>query len=113
METSTAPQPVRRLLILSVVFLVISVVVAGFNAYVTIAAPLRSPYVPCVVGFDGQLANSAGQPVAHGNFQNTFMLYSQASGGNALCNELQTVEVTNGLYSVQLGSVNDLNPTDF
>lgn len=114
METSPQlPKYVRHLVFLSVIFLVASLVMSAFNAYTTFAAPLRSPFVPDKVGFEGQLANSAGQPVADGPYTITFRLYSVATGGTALWNETQSVNVSDGLYSVQLGSVNPLSPTEF
>lgn len=113
LEMTSSPRTARRLVLLSVVFFLTALILTGFNAYTTLAAPRQSPHVPSVVGFEGQLANAAGQPVADGNYTITFSLYSQAEAGTALWNETQNVAVADGLYSVQLGSETPLNPTHF
>ncbi len=65
--------------------------------------------VPNTIGFQGYLADSEGAPV-NGTVDMTFGLYSLESGGSVLWSETQTgVAVTNGVYSVTLGSVTPLN----
>jgi len=72
---------------------------AGFGAF---AAP------PSTLGYQGNLANSAGQPITN-DLNITFRLYDVPSGGTALWTELQTgVEVDGGNLSVELGSVTPL-----
>jgi len=113
MEQNAVPKAVRRLVIISSAFLVASVLISGFSAYATLAAPLQAPHVPDTVGFEGQLADSNGDPVTDGNYTITFKLYSLATGGSPVWNETQTVSVEDGLYSVQLGTVTDLDADDF
>jgi hypothetical protein len=112
-QITPVPKGVRRLLIISAAFLLASMAISGINAIVTLASPAQSPYVPSTVGFEGQLADANGDPVADGNYTITFSLYSVESGGTALWAEQQTVSVEDGLYSVQLGSVTALDPSDF
>jgi hypothetical protein len=120
MDTMAVPKSVRRLVTIAGVFLLVSLLLSGFNAYVTFAAPLfQQGYSgPTTIGFSGQLADSNGDPVQDGNYDITFRLYSQSTGGTALWTEVHNdVPVADGLYSVQLGSVNPganpLEPGDF
>jgi hypothetical protein len=60
--------------------------------------------VPQTINYQGYLTNSGGTPVT-GNTSMTFRLYNAASGGVALWTETQpTVSVSNGTFSVLLGS---------
>lgn len=114
MPTETlATKATRRLFLLIAFLLIISIAFAGFNAYVTFASPQQAAYTPSTVGFEGQLADSSGSPVTDGAYSVTFRLYSQASGGTALWTETQSVDVADGLYSVQLGTVTTLDADDF
>lgn len=115
MENTAIPRTLQRLLIIFGALLVISLLVSGFSAvYVTLAAPQRATYVPSTVGFEGQLADSQGTPVADGSYSITFSLYSAATGGSPIWSETQPgVQVKDGLYSVQLGSVVAFDADDF
>ena len=63
---------------------------------------------PATLGYQGNLANSAGQAIT-ANLSITFRLYDAPSGGNALWTEVQTaVDVDGGNLSVELGSVTPL-----
>lgn len=60
--------------------------------------------VPQTVSYQGYLANSGGTPVT-ASASMTFRLYTAASGGSALWTETQpTVNVSNGVFNVLLGS---------
>jgi hypothetical protein len=107
MENEVVHSGVRRLIFLAAALFIVSLIMTSFNAYVTLAAPPQVLSVPTLVGFEGQLANAAGQPVANGSYNITFSLYTASSGGTALWSETKSVTVTNGLYSVQLGSTNN------
>lgn len=113
MENTVIPNTLRRLLFIFGVLLTISLLASGANVYMTLAAPQRSVTVPNVVGLEGRLADSSGNPLANGDYQVTFSLYSQASGGTALWSEVQTVTTQSGLYSVQLGATTALQPSHF
>lgn len=115
MEPNQTPRIVRQMLIGSGVFLLATLVLTGFNAYVTFAAPERQVAgadQPSTIGFQGYLEEN-GSPVT-GTKSITFTLYDAATGGNSVWSETQgTVSVENGLYSVQLGSSTALDPDDF
>jgi len=60
--------------------------------------------VPQKINYQGYLTDSHGVPV-HGAISILFSIYDSPSGGTALWRETQNVQVTNGLYSVNLGDV--------
>jgi hypothetical protein len=55
------------------------------------------------IAYQGRLADPAGAPISTTTTIN-FRLYATAVGGSALWAEAQTVQVTNGLFNVLLGS---------
>jgi hypothetical protein len=68
---------------------------------------------PNLLNYQGVLKNSGGTPQT-GTFSLMFRLYDAASGGTLLWTETQpSVSVTNGLFSVLLGSVTALSPSNF
>ncbi len=62
------------------------------------------------ISYQGQLTNSAGNPL-NGTYNMVFKLYTASSGGTALWTESWTggnaVDVTDGLFHVLLGSLNN------
>ena len=60
--------------------------------------------VPGLINYQGKLTDSGGNPL-DGVFSMTFLLYSASSDGSSLWNETQSVSVTDGIYSIELGSV--------
>lgn len=64
---------------------------------------------PYKINYQGRLTNSSGVPVADGQYNMTFRLFSVASGGSSVWSAVHEttdrVTVTNGQFSVQLGSV--------
>ncbi len=64
--------------------------------------------IPRMLSYQGKLTDSLGVPVPDGNYQLTFRLYTQQTGGTPFWTEAQTVAVRNGLFSVLLGAVNPL-----
>jgi hypothetical protein len=79
--------------------------VGGTSQAVHAQAPMRMNY-------QGYLTTAGDEPVS-GNVAMTFSLYSAASGGAALWSEIQSVAVTDGIYSVVLGKGTPLNPSHF
>ena len=67
--------------------------------------------VPSVINYQGKLVNE-GAP-ADGTFTITFSLYDEAEGGSALWRETHSVQVTDGLFHVLLGSSEPLPVTLF
>jgi hypothetical protein len=65
--------------------------------------------IPQTMSYQGVLADADGNPVADGTVSLTFKLYEVATGGTALWEETQNVEVSNGIFNAILGSVNKLN----
>jgi hypothetical protein len=81
----------------------IAAVLGGWMAAPVSAAP------PEKITFQGRLTDAAGQPVT-GTVDLTFKLYD---GGGAVWSETQSVAVTGGGYSVQLGDVTPFGSLDF
>ncbi len=65
------------------------------------------------INYQGKLTDSAGVTVSDGNYSIVFSLYTQASGGVAVWTETDSVAVTNGLFSIMLGSTTALTSVDF
>ncbi|HEY4518656.1 MAG TPA: hypothetical protein VJG48_03500, partial [Candidatus Paceibacterota bacterium] len=64
------------------------------------------------INYQGKLTNSAGTTVSDGDYNIEFKIYTASTGGTLLWTETRTgtdkVTVTNGLFSVLLGSVTSL-----
>lgn len=73
--------------------------------------------VPGRVNLQGLLTDDTGTPVADGSYAMRFHLYDAEIGGAQLWNapngEQQSVTLANGVYNVQLGSVEPLNSVMF
>ncbi len=69
------------------------------------------------INYQGKLTNTSDVAVANGDYNMEFILYDAPSGGSTLWTETRTgankVTVTNGLFSVMLGSVTALTSVDF
>jgi hypothetical protein len=63
--------------------------------------------VPKLISYQGQLNNQSGVPV-NGNVGFVLSIYDIPTGGTALWTENQTIAVANGVFNVQLGTVNAL-----
>ena len=72
----------------------------GLVAGVVTAAPDR-------IAYQGELSDSGGAPI-NAALTMTFRLYNVASGGTELWSESQNVQVTNGVFNVELGAVTPL-----
>ncbi len=59
--------------------------------------------VPSFAQVEGVLLSAGGGPAADGNYNATFSLYGQQTGGSALWTEAGTVAVKAGQFSYQLG----------
>lgn len=68
--------------------------------------------VPNTINYQGVLTDSTGTPLS-GEVSIIFRLFDAESAGTELWNETQTVSVTGGTYSVQLGEVTPLGTLDF
>ncbi|MEO0020818.1 MAG: hypothetical protein ABIK48_01400 [candidate division WOR-3 bacterium] len=65
--------------------------------------------IPRLLSYQGRLTDSLGNPVPDGSYQLTYRLYTQETGGTPFWNEVQTVSVRNGIFSVLLGSVTPIS----
>jgi hypothetical protein len=68
---------------------------------------------PQLLNVQGKLTDPGGTPVADGTYSIQFSIYNVASGGTPLWQEIRSVSVSNGLFSVQLGEFTTLPPTLF
>ncbi len=83
------------------------------NVPPALAGPNSQSNTPGLISYQGYLTDSAGQPL-NGTVSLTFGLYEAVSGGSPLWSETQTnVPVSNGYFSVMLGSVTPLNAANF
>ena len=64
--------------------------------------------VPRLLSYQGVLTDGAGLPVSNGLYQLTFQIYDVATEGATMWTEVQSAEVTNGIFTVTLGSVTTL-----
>lgn len=73
--------------------------------------------VPELMSFQGYLTNTDGNPVPDNDYSMTFYLFDADTGGSQLWNpdagETQVVTVTDGIYNVQLGTVQPLDSSVF
>ncbi len=65
--------------------------------------------IPQMLSYQGKLTDTLGQPVPNGNYQLTFRLYTQPTGGSAIWTEAQTIPVVSGLFSALLGAVTPIS----
>ncbi|MEO0068256.1 MAG: hypothetical protein ABIK23_03895 [candidate division WOR-3 bacterium] len=64
--------------------------------------------IPKMLSYQGKLTDSLGNPVPDGNYQLTFRLYTEETGGSPFWTEAQTITVRSGLFSALLGAVNPI-----
>lgn len=91
--------------------------VAYLGATLGVSASDSTPTVaPSVLPYQGSLTDSVGQPL-DGTFDMTFGLYDAPSGGTPLWSEshggVNAVPVSNGLFSVNLGSISPIDVSVF
>jgi parallel beta-helix repeat protein len=91
----------------------VSILLACF-AFLTVS---QVSAAPTTMNFQGRLADASGNTVADGTYNMQFRLFTVSSGGSATWTETREttnrVTVTNGLFSVQLGSVTPLSASLF
>ena len=83
--------------------LIISLSIAALNPEPGISqgsGPNLEPNVstPGAIPIQGRLTNSAGNPL-NGTYDLTFSLYEVETGGTAICSQVRSVTVVNGLFS--------------
>src|SRR5689334_1383646 len=87
-----------------------------FNSFV-LDVPFTQAAFNREINYQGKLADSSDNPVADGTYETEFKIYTQSVGGSPLWTETRSggneVQVTNGLFSVMLGSVTPLTGIDY
>lgn len=68
--------------------------------------------IPKQISYQGVLKDASGN-ILNGDFSMTFKIYNEPTGSTQLWTETQTVSVANGLFSVQLGSINPITTVPF
>jgi hypothetical protein len=109
--SAIAQHRVRIGLVAGTVLLILSLALSGYSLATVLSAPSQSVTVPSTVGFEGYLADGYGAPVDDGTYRLRFALYGDQGYIND--EEHASVQVTNGLYAVELGLPNGLAAGDF
>ena len=61
--------------------------------------------IPQTINYQGVLKDASGNIVTNGDYNLTFKLYETETGGSPLWTETKLLNVVNGIFSTQLGSV--------
>ena len=84
------------------------VLACALSLYVALNVAALAPHL---VSYQGRLTDSGGSPVADAVYSVTFKIYDDPVGGIVLWGETQNVTTSNGLFSVQLGTVTPIDPS--
>ncbi len=85
----------------------ISIMIAFFSS------DIFSQSIPRQLNYQGVLRNAAGTNVPDSSYTMNFKIYNDSAGGTALWSETQQVSVSDGLFSVRLGSVSPITNVPF
>jgi hypothetical protein len=92
--------------------IILSILVLIAIAFTLTPNPCLSA-VPSLINYQGVLKDSTGAP-ENGKFRMEFSIYNDSTGGDLLWNETQdSVQVTNGLFNVMLGTVDSIPDSVF
>ena len=80
--------------------------------FVFVSSTIVAWAVPSTINFQGRLTDKEGTPLS-GDYYVRFRLFNVENGGDPLWTEDQTVTVTDGVYSVELGSVASFDTSIF
>lgn len=69
--------------------------------------------IPAQMNYQGILKDASGNTVKDTVYTMVFKIYNVSAGGTALWSETQNVQVVNGLFNVELGSVNPISNVSF
>ncbi len=81
----------------------------AFLLFLLLAAACTQLSAQATLSIQGTVQSYDGSAVDDGEYDITFKLYTVDNGGTAVWTETQTVDVTGGVYSSLLGTVNPLN----
>jgi hypothetical protein len=73
----------------------------------------QSGDAPSILHYQARLLDSGGSPLSAASLSVTFTLYDAPTGGNVLYTETQSLDVTGGLLSAQIGASTPLNTALF
>ncbi|AFH47898.1 Hypothetical protein IALB_0186 [Ignavibacterium album JCM 16511] len=65
--------------------------------------------IPQTINFQGVLKDASGNIVSNGDYNVTFKIYNAETGGTELWTETKLVNVVDGIFSTQLGSVTPIS----
>lgn len=85
----------------------------GFTITVLALVSLSAADVPQMINYQGRLTDPGGSPVVDSQYTVTFTIYDDSASGTGLWAETLLVEVSGGLFSVQLGTVHALSSEMF
>jgi len=116
-NSSTIAKMMMALILLVVPIVTAAWVVFDFSSLNTTQA---ASGINQQITYQGKLANSSGTYVSSASYNFKFELYDAATGGNVLWTEFWTatssagvVTITNGIFSVPLGTSTSLSSVDF
>lgn len=89
-----------------------SLAFSGVSFLLLLVCSFAAYAVPGTINYQGVLTDSVGAALS-GEYQITFSLYADETGGEPVWIEIQTVTVSGGIYTVQLGSSTLLDSVDF
>lgn len=84
-----------------------------FSCLLLLQIVTAAAVVPTAINYQGRLAGAGGAPLADGNYSVAFAIYDVFSGGVALWSESRTVTLSNGIFSVLLGTVTPIADSVF
>ncbi len=70
-------------------------------------------FVPRLLSYQGFLTDDLGNPITNSSLSMSFAIFDAISGGNQKWSESQIVSVTKGVFSVLLGSINEIPDSVF
>ena len=109
-------------MILALILLVVPIVTAAWVVFdfSSLNTTQAASGINQQITYQGKLANSSGTYVSSASYNFKFELYDAATGGNVLWTEFWTatssagvVTITNGIFSVPLGTSTSLSSVDF
>lgn len=99
-----------RLLLIAVPLVVLMAAATAISASQLLQQPLSDPQsIPQTVTYQGVLTDANGGPVNNGPYSVHFHLYTQPDGGSPVWSERHEVDVQGGLFSIALGTQQDLS----
>ncbi len=68
-----------------------------------------SQSIPGEINYQGILKDASGNLVPNGNYEMSFRIYDSETGGTSLWLETKTINISDGVFSTQLGSINPID----